>query len=179
MNTYQAGLISEAEIIQKYGWRPSLPQENIKLDIDAWARHSTATQRLLGRAVSAADISISIKTQHTALRTGNISLESKVLWVPRYDPQIDSFESVHRLGVWRRSWLFTGKADLYLFRVGSEDLLVSSSKLKAALRGGSVPYRITTNRRETMLSQFELGHRHLDARNVLVKVQDLKQIIEA
>jgi hypothetical protein len=158
---YQQGIKIEKKIIQEHGWKFSTREENIYQDIDAWN----------------GDIPISIKYQPTAQRTGNLSLEARVLKVPAYTKS-ESLESLYSRGLWIKSWYHKSQAKFYLFSTGQEEILVDSQLLKQAITSGSIPHtKSWGNRWATVEKQFSIGHRHLDARNILVKVEDLKALI--
>jgi hypothetical protein len=133
--------------------RPSTKHENCDLDIDGWTQHGTP---------------VSIKCQHTALRTGNIAFE---------------FEVTGRDGNTYPGWFESGEAKLYLIIVGNQLYQARKAKLKAHIADCGWK-RVASLSADTRASQQAIGHFHVDARvgllplSELIKHQVLKFVCE-
>ena len=111
---YLNGLQMEDQIIKQFGMSASTNAQNINDDIDAFQDGQ----------------SISIKTQHTAARTGNLAFE---------------FMNMNdKTGDTRDSWLLTGKADLYWFIIENEAFVFEANDIKKFINKNKKRLRTTS-----------------------------------
>lgn len=142
------GIKMEKYIIQEHALRKSSKHEDANLDIDAWD----------------GDTSVSIKTQHTALKTGNLALE---------------FALVDSDGKSIDSWLCNGKAEEYWFVVGETIHVYNAKKLKAWVTRNELKLKITglTNQR-LVAENRDQKRKYLQSRCFLVNMRRIKHLLE-
>jgi hypothetical protein len=93
------------------------------------------------------DKTYSLKTQNTALRTGNIAFE---------------LTSEQGNGVVHKSWYYNGRAEYYHFLIGSELYEASTSDIKdyVFMRGFDCEKSLGFSARQ---SQLAIGHNHVNS----------------
>lgn len=141
---YTKGLVTEKQIIDALGLTPSSRQDNIHHDIDAYTNGYR--------------YGISIKTQFTAVRTGNLALELQV-------------KTKH--GEWVDSWGITSKADLTIYHVPGRGtyLMHKEQKQRLLQLPLSCPHITTrTLGSRAKKSQKDINHYHTDARLLVVSI---------
>jgi hypothetical protein len=128
--------------MQHHAVTPASTEENIHDDIDCWID----------------GVGVSIKTQHSGKKTGNIVMELKV--------------KQRGTGVWEDSWFHNGKAVYYLITVGDKTYRIYADKLKEwlAIHGFD---RTTQNSAATVANQSAIGHRHADSLIGLISITKL------
>ncbi len=143
-----SGLKSEAEVIRFFGLDKGTRVEDLCFDIDAWDDVTT----------------ISIKTQHTALRTGNIALETHL---------------INRKGKMNDSWFYTGLSDKYWIRIGNTVYVYDTDKLKKWVLKHEHRLRVTKltdpDRIQENISQ---GRKSLQSRCLLVPMRNIEHLVE-
>lgn len=146
MNTYKQGLADEAALVARLSRHhvvtPSTEFENKVDDIDIYAD----------------GIPISIKSQHTAARTGNLVFELEVKW--------------RETGEWTPSWYYNSKAVQYLIQVEDKVYRVEKDNLTdyVAIAGFD---RETVNTAKNVAAQAEMNHPHAQARIGLISLDKL------
>jgi len=142
---YNAGVQSEQEIIEAmvqagFPARASNRRENIDLDIDCW----------LG------ELSISIKTSHATLKSGNLCFELECLQASD--------------GKWLPSWFYRGKAAMYVIRVGDALYMINKADLLGYVAECGWD-KVVTN--TSKVKNTQVCYRFSDARVGLVSLQTL------
>ncbi len=156
MTAHSKGIESEEMVILKYGLFPSDYYDNVKKDIDAW-------QIDMG-----AKTSISIKTQHKALETGNLSFETTL--INHRDPS-DTMPS----------WFIKGEADEYWIVVGDKIYVFDKQVLTTFVFENSWMFRTTKLTDERLIQEnIESGRKYCQASSILVPLQGLidKKLVE-
>jgi hypothetical protein len=145
--SYNAGLKTEAAVLNflTVHCAPSTVvkssyEDDVIRDIDAY----------LG------GMSISVKADHKALKTGNICLELEV-----------SKGGKH----WERSHFYKPK-DFYVFAVGRTIYLIGYDALKRYVSDNGW-YIKTQLSRKVIASQIAMGHKHVNAKLGLLRIKDL------
>lgn len=145
MNEYEKGIKSEKEIIKKFNLTPSSKSDNITRDIDAWN----------------GDTAISIKTQHTALKTGNVCFEIEL--INHEDP-----EDV------MPSWFYTGESDEYWVVVGDSVYVFDTDRLKEFVHNTMWMHKTTMLTNPDLIEENILsGRKYCQSKSVLVKLEGL------
>lgn len=147
MNAHDKGIQSEEDIIKLFGLTPSTKDDNIKLDIDAWE----------------GDTSISIKTQHTALLTGNLSFETTLI---NHNNPKDTIPS----------WFLTGKAEEYWIVVGDSVYVLNTQKLKNFVHNNLWMFRTTKLTNEKLIEEnIKAGRKYCQSLSILVSLSGLEK----
>jgi molybdopterin-binding protein len=138
---YTQGIQSEKEVIAFLKAKPSTQEENIYQDIDYYFDNQP----------------VSLKTQHMALKTGNLAFELSVTF---------------KDGTVKPSWYTTGKATVYHLRIGKEVYSIQKqSLLDYVFNHGFDSKRHLSN--ATRASQVAIAHSHIDAEVGLIKATKL------
>lgn len=146
MNTYKQGLADEAALVARLSRHhvvtPSTEFENKVEDIDC---------HVDGEAVS-------IKTQHTAARTGNLVFELEVKW--------------RETGEWTPSWYHLSRASYYLIQIEDKVYRVEKDNLTdyVAIAGFD---RECVNTAKSVAAQTAMNHPHSQARIGLISLEKL------
>lgn len=101
---------------------------------------------------------ISIKTQHTCSKTGNLAFELEV------------FDT--KMGIWKPSWFFNGRADYYAVLVGRDLYLIHKPNLVEYVQVYGWD-KVVTLSNHTKEKQRAGNHRHANAKLGLVKLKKL------
>lgn len=148
MNTYQQGLNDEAVVLNylttELGTskvRKSSKKEDIEQDIDAHV----------------AGVSVSIKCQHTATRTGNLCFE------------LSTFDSEGRE---EKSWYYNGLADCYIILVEDTLYQIWKQDLVNHVKANDWDRIVGLSGRVKQL-QRDIGHRHHNVSVGLLKLSTL------
>lgn len=138
---YTQGIQSEREVIAYLKAKPSTQEENIYQDIDYYFD---------GQPVS-------LKTQHTALKTGNLAFELSVTF---------------KDGTVKPSWYTTGKAAVYHLRIGRELYVITKQDLLDYVfnHGFDCKRSLSFTAKQ---SQLAIKHSHIDAEVGLIKATKL------
>ncbi len=138
---YQGGIKAEQKVINAIKATKSTKHQDIYEDIDYTIGSKT----------------YSLKTQNTALRTGNIAFE---------------LTTEQSNGVVEKSWYYNGKAEYYHFLIGTELYEVSTSDIKdyVFMSGFDCEKSLSNS---TKKSQQDIGHRHINSVCGLIKATKL------
>lgn len=156
--SYARGINRERVVIDKLarlGWAitPASEHDNVSNDIDA---QRTLTG-LPGGAVATLDISIKSLTRKTYLKSGSLLFELEV------------WDKVR--GGWQTSWYHNGTAQAYVFDIEGVGLYyISKAKLEDYVTAHGW-HRTVQNSESTIISQEQMGHRHLDSYSGLVSLR--------
>lgn len=142
------GLQMESHIIDTHVLHKSSKFQDVSLDIDAWD----------------GDTSVSIKTQHTALRTGNLALE---------------FELMDANGAHINSWFSTGMAQEYWFVVGDTIYVYDANKLKEFVRARWDTFKITRLTNKKLIQEnLDQGRHFSQSSCYLVPMYQISHLLE-
>ncbi len=145
-DSYNTGLHDELSLIRRlaphHAVTASTREENLLQDIDCYID----------------GVPVSIKTQNTAAKTGNLAFELRFCW--------------RATGEWVDSWFYYGLADYYLVQVYDKVYRLDCKPLKAWVAGRGWD-RETTNTGRSREQQGNLGHPQSDFKIGLVKIQTL------
>lgn len=145
------GLKMENHLIKQFGLSASTKRENIEDDIDAWD-YMTNT-------------AISVKTQHTAMKTGNLAFEFKL-----YND--DTLESMD-------SWLHTGKSHKYWIVIGDTVYVFDTKEIKEFILEHKDVWRKTrlTNKQLIGINAMQ-GRKFNQSMCYLVPMKKLEHLVE-
>lgn len=146
MDTYKRGLDDELALVRRLAnyhlVTPSTEHENKVDDIDCWVD----------------GVPVSIKTQSTAARTGNLVFELEVKW--------------RDTGEWGKSWYYNSKADYYLFQVTDNVYRIYKQHLLDYVDLAGFD-RETENTAKNVVMQAAINHPHSNARIGLISLEKL------
>lgn len=143
------GLEMEKLIRANFNLSNSSNSDDIFKDIDAW---------------DGDDISISIKTQHTALRTGNLAFETHLV-----DAQGQTMDS----------WLYTGKSAEYWFVVGDIVYVYDAQKIKAWIDRNIKDLRsVKLTDPKRIAENVAQGRKYIQSSCILVSMKRIEHLVE-
>tara|TARA_R100001594_G_scaffold53735_1_gene87277 strand:+ start:15620 stop:16108 length:489 start_codon:yes stop_codon:yes gene_type:complete len=148
---YLKGIESEDKVIKHFFLTPSSKEDNIKRDIDAWEI------RQKGK------VPISIKTQHKAAETGNLSFETTL--INHLDPD-DTMPS----------WFLTGEADEYWIVVEDKVYVFDTQVLKSFVLENSWMFKTTRLTNKKLIEEnIKAGRKYCQSSSILVSLSGLIQ----
>lgn len=151
-SAHHKGIQSEEDIIKLFGLIPSTKDDNIRKDIDAWEKTSDGSLK-----------SISIKTQHTALRTGNLSFETTLI---NHENPEDTIPS----------WFLTGKAEEYWIVVGDSVYVLNAQKLKNFVHQNMWMFKTTKLTNKKLIEEnINSGRKYCQSLSILVSLSGLEK----
>lgn len=184
---YKRGIRDEQALImalrrEGYHVTKATKEENKELDIDFYIRLTTGRE-------TQHQVSVSAKSQPKAYDTRYIYLESEVKEATTKEgcSQFSLSEEDYDY-IWHDSWLWTSKAEWYLFVIRDMVLKIPANTIKNILNNfrsisvkeyNSNVKRINGNTAATRLKQMSMGHKHHDAKGYLINIDWLSSTGQA
>jgi hypothetical protein len=142
------GLKMEKHVIDTHALYKSSKFQDTVLDIDAFD----------------GDISVSIKTQHTALRTGNLAIEFALV-----DAGVNTIDS----------WFINGEAEEYWFVIDDTIFVYNASKLKAWVNKNKSKLRVTGLTDKSLIAEnHNQKRKYMQSRCYLVNMDHINHLVE-